>query len=176
MMEQPVTQTGSAYRWKAAVNGLPVELDVQPSARLLDTLRCDLGLTGVKMSCEIGRCGACLVLVDGKPMNACLTMLYQCEGAAITTIEGVADSEGKPDPVQTAFLQEGGLQCGYCTPGMVLAVKALLDEHPQPTREQILEGLAGNLCRCTGYGGIVRAVLRAARERLEALREGTGAI
>jgi carbon-monoxide dehydrogenase small subunit len=148
-------------------------MDAQPAARLLDTLRVDLGLTGVKMSCEIGRCGACLVLVDGKPMNACLTMLYQCEGTAITTIEGLTGKDGDLDPLQSAFLQEGALQCGYCTPGMVLAVKALLEEHPQPTREQIREGLAGNLCRCTGYGGIIRAVERAARERLAAQQAQT---
>lgn len=150
----------SAQRWSAVVNGKKEELDVDPAARLLDLLRKELDLTGAKMSCEVGRCGACIVLMNGKPVNACLVMAYQCEGAAITTIEGLAGEE--LHPIQRAFCEEGGFQCGYCTPGMILSVKALLDRTPKPTTEQMMEGLAGNLCRCTGYAGIMRAVKAAA--------------
>jgi carbon-monoxide dehydrogenase small subunit len=152
------------YTWKAKINGTEIAVQTPPSTRLLDLIRNQIGLTGTKISCEIGRCGACLVLIDGKPVNSCLTMAYQCEEAEITTIEGLAPfADGQLHPIQQAFLEEGGFQCGYCTPGMILAVKALLDETPNPTREQIEEGLSGNLCRCTGYGGILRAVERAAK-------------
>lgn len=146
------------YKWKATVNGQETELLVQPAERLLTLLREHLGLTGTKVSCELGRCGACMIHMDGKPVNACLVMAYQCNGKSITTIEGLA--EGELHKVQEAFLEEGGFQCGYCTPGMIMSVKALLDETPNPTIEQIKEGLSGNLCRCTGYGGILRAVKR----------------
>ncbi|MFC5648501.1 (2Fe-2S)-binding protein [Paenibacillus solisilvae] len=141
------------------VNGEPVTLAIPAGKRLLNILREDLELTGTKRSCEIGRCGACMVLVDGKPMNACLTMAYQCSGKQITTIEGIA--AGGRHPVQQAFLEEGGYQCGYCTPGMIISVKALLDDNANPSQEEVEEALSGNLCRCTGYGGIVRAVHRA---------------
>jgi carbon-monoxide dehydrogenase small subunit len=133
------------------INGQPVSLDVLPTRRLLTILRDDLQLTGTKVSCEIGRCGACMVLVDGQQVNSCLTMAYQCEGKSITTIEGLASTE--IDPIQQCFLEEGGYQCGYCTPGMIISVKALLTQNP--------EALSGNLCRCTGYGGIVRSVHKA---------------
>lgn len=146
------------YTWKAIVNGQETELRVQPAERLLTLLREHLGLTGTKVSCELGRCGACMVHMDGKPVNACLVMAYQSNGKAITTIEGLA--EGELHPIQEAFLEEGGFQCGYCTPGMIMSVKALLDDTPNPTTDQIKEGLSGNLCRCTGYGGILRAVKR----------------
>ncbi|RIX51716.1 (2Fe-2S)-binding protein [Paenibacillus nanensis] len=146
------------YIWKATVNGQTAELRVRPAERLLTLLREELGLTGTKVSCELGRCGACIVHMDGKPVNACLVMAYQSNGKAITTIEGL--SAGGLHKVQEAFLEEGGFQCGYCTPGMIMSVKALLDETPCPTTDQIKEGLAGNLCRCTGYGGILRAVRR----------------
>ncbi|GBF72216.1 hypothetical protein PA598K_00454 [Paenibacillus sp. 598K] len=153
--------------WQGIVNGEPVRLRVRASQRLLSLLREELGLTGVKLSCGIGRCGACTVLVDDRPVNACLAMAYQCAGKRITTIEGLVDREGKGKgelhPIQRALIEEGGFQCGYCTPGMTLAVKALLDEHPTPTSEQTLQALSGNLCRCTGYGGILRAVERCAR-------------
>ncbi|QYR19069.1 (2Fe-2S)-binding protein [Paenibacillus sp. sptzw28] len=141
------------------INGEPVTIGVSPAKRLLSVLRDDLQLTGTKRSCEIGRCGACMVLMDGVPVNACLTMAYQCTGKQITTIEGL--SQDGLHPVQQAFLEEGGYQCGYCTPGMIISVKALLDENPDPTQEEVEEALSGNLCRCTGYGGIVRAVQRA---------------
>ncbi|MNV60380.1 putative xanthine dehydrogenase subunit E [compost metagenome] len=147
------------YLLSFSVNGHPVTAEVPPSRRLLTLLREDLGLTGTKRSCELGRCGACMVLMDGKPVNSCLTMAYQCEGAEITTIEGL--SAGGLHPVQQAFLEEGGFQCGYCTPGMVISVVALLAENPKPEPEDVEEALSGNLCRCTGYGGILRAVNKA---------------
>jgi len=154
------TTTGN---WKATINGEVRELEVAPSRRLLDVLRTDLELTGTKVSCEIGRCGACMVLIDGEPMNSCLTMAYQCEGKQITTIEGLqGDTPEELHPIQEAFLEEGGFQCGYCTPGMIISTKALLDQHAEPDESTIKEALCGNLCRCTGYGGIMRAVESAA--------------
>lgn len=143
------------------INGKAVSTAVPPSRRLLNVLREDLELTGTKRSCEIGRCGACMVLMDGRPVNACLTMAYQCSDTTITTIEGL--SEAGLHPVQRAFLEEGGFQCGYCTPGMVISVVALLDENPEPSQEEVEEALSGNICRCTGYGGIMRAVNKAIR-------------
>jgi carbon-monoxide dehydrogenase small subunit len=142
--------------WKSKVNAAEVALNIAPSKRLLDILRNDLQLTGTKISCEMGRCGACMVLVDGQAVNACLTMAYQCSGKEITTIEGLADDQ--LHSIQQAFLEEGGFQCGYCTPGMIISVHALLADNPQPNQQAIEEGLCGNLCRCTGYGGILRAV------------------
>lgn len=150
-----------ANRWlQCEINGKPVSIETDPSRKLLQVLREDLGLTGTKRSCEIGRCGACMVLIDGKPVNSCLTMAYQCSGKSITTIEGLAP-EGELHPVQQCFLEEGGYQCGYCTPGMIVSVTALLERNPKPTTEEIEEALSGNLCRCTGYGGIVRSIARA---------------
>ncbi|WP_379132817.1 (2Fe-2S)-binding protein [Paenibacillus sp. sgz500958] len=149
----------AVFTLHCSVNGQQVAVDVPPSRRLLAVLREELELTGTKRSCELGRCGACMVLIDGKPVNACLTMAYQCEGAEITTIEGL--SSAGLHPVQQAFLEEGGFQCGYCTPGMVISVVALLDENPKPTQAEVEEALSGNICRCTGYGGIMRAVNKA---------------
>ncbi|MUT67069.1 (2Fe-2S)-binding protein [Paenibacillus sp. NEAU-GSW1] len=147
------------------INDRELNLNIMPSRRLLSVLRDELGLTGTKRSCEIGRCGACMVLVDGEPVNSCLTMAYQCEGKTVTTIEGITASaqslSGGLDPVQRAFLEEGGFQCGYCTPGMIVSVKALLEHTPDPSEEEIEEALSGNICRCTGYGGIKRAVRQA---------------
>ncbi|RSL32397.1 xanthine dehydrogenase subunit E [Salibacterium salarium] len=142
-----------------SVNGQPMQVTVDPSVRLVDILRETLFMTGTKISCGIGRCGACSVMMDGKLVNSCLVMAYQAQGTSITTIEGVG--EEALDPVQTAFLEEGGFQCGYCTPGMIMAVKALLKENPNPTDEEIAEGLSGNICRCTGYSGIIRSVRKA---------------
>lgn len=144
---------------KLVVNGVSHLLNVAPAARLVDLLREDLGLTGTKMSCEIGRCGACAVHMNDRLVNSCLVMAYQANDTTICTIEGLA--EGEINLIQTAFLEEGGFQCGYCTPGMIMAAKALLDVFPNPTQEQIQEALSGNLCRCTGYGGIIRSVQRA---------------
>ncbi|TYP79587.1 (2Fe-2S)-binding protein [Paenibacillus methanolicus] len=162
-MIEPSENTGAKQTLQCTLNGSPVEMDVQLSKRLLHILRDDLGLTGTKRSCEIGRCGACMVLVDGKPVNSCLTMAYQCEGKSITTIEGI--SGDGIDPIQQAFLAEGGYQCGYCTPGMVISVIALLHENASPSEDEISEALSGNLCRCTGYGGIIRAVKSAIATR-----------
>lgn len=149
--------------WSCTINGKAVALQLPQARRLLDIIREDLGLTGTKRSCEIGRCGACMVLVDGAPVNACLMMAYQCAGRTLVTIEGIANGDGL-HPVQRAFLEEGGYQCGYCTPGMIVSVKALLDANPNPSAEELEEALSGNLCRCTGYGGILRAVYRAIEE------------
>lgn len=144
------------------LNNKPVQMEVSPTARLTDILRNDLALTGTKISCGIGRCGACSVIMDGKLVNSCLIFAYQANQASIKTIESV--SENGIDPIQQAFLQEGGFQCGYCTPGMVMAVKALLAEKPQPSETEIAEALSGNLCRCTGYSGIIRAIYQVTRE------------
>jgi carbon-monoxide dehydrogenase small subunit len=160
MIDKMTDLRPAAERMTLHVNGNVHEVQAPPSLRLLQVLRDHLGLTGTKRSCEIGRCGACIVLADGEPVNSCLTMAYQVQEMAITTIEGVS-SEPELHPVQKAFLEEGGFQCGYCTPGMVLSVKALLDRSPDPTDGEIEEALSGNLCRCTGYGGILRAVRRA---------------
>lgn len=144
------------FIFQCNLNGRKISAQVPATRRLLDVIREDLELTGTKRSCEIGRCGACMVLVDGHPVNSCLTMAYQCVGSEITTIEGIG--EAGLHPVQRAFLEEGGFQCGYCTPGMVISVTALLSENPHPTQGEVEEALSGNLCRCTGYGGILRAV------------------
>ncbi|GFN33670.1 (2Fe-2S)-binding protein [Paenibacillus xylaniclasticus] len=154
----------TSFRLSCTINGEPIERRVPPTRRLLDFIREDIGLTGVKPGCEVGRCGACMVLVDGEPMNACLLMAYQCEGRSIVTIEGVSGSgdneAAKPHPIQRAIVAEGGLQCGYCTPGIVISLAGLLEQTVSPSREQIEEALSGNLCRCTGYEGIIRAVMR----------------
>lgn len=140
------------------LNGKKMHIDVEHSRRLVDLLRVDLDMTGTKVSCEIGRCGACMILIDGEPHNSCLTMAYQCEGKKVETIEGL--QEGVMDPVQLAFLEEGALQCGYCTPGMVISLKGLLKENEAANYEEMKESLAGNICRCTGYGGIHRVLHR----------------
>jgi carbon-monoxide dehydrogenase small subunit len=145
------------------VNGVHHSIDAPPMSRLLDVLREDLRLTGVKEGCGEGECGACSVLIDGELVNSCLVPLLQVEGASITTIEGVADGD-KLHAIQQAFLEHGGAQCGICTPGMILAAMTLLEQYPNPTIEQIKEGLAGNLCRCTGYMRIFEAVIHAVRE------------
>jgi carbon-monoxide dehydrogenase small subunit len=144
------------------VNGEPFELAVLPHKTLLEVLREDLRLTGTKHGCELGECGTCTVLVDGEPVLSCLALPVEIGDAAITTVEGLMEG-GEPHPLQIAFAEMGAAQCGYCTPGMILAAKALLDRRPMPSREDIKEALAGNLCRCTGYIQILQAVERAAR-------------
>jgi carbon-monoxide dehydrogenase small subunit len=144
------------------VNGETHELALAPHKTLLEVLREDLRLTGTKHGCELGECGTCTVLVDGEPVLSCLALPIELENAAIVTIEGLMEG-GKPHPLQVAFAEMGAAQCGYCTPGMILAAKSLLDRKPLPTREDIREALAGNLCRCTGYIQILQAVERAAR-------------
>ncbi len=141
------------------VNGIEHSIGAPPMSRLLDVLREDLRLTGVKEGCGEGECGACSVLIDGELTNSCLVPILQADGASIITIEGIA-IEGKLNAVQQAFVDHGGAQCGICTPGMILAAMVLLEQHPDPTLEQIKEGLAGNLCRCTGYMRIFEAVRR----------------
>jgi aerobic carbon-monoxide dehydrogenase small subunit len=138
------------------------ELKVDLSRTLLEVLRDDLGLTGTKYGCGNGECGACTVLVDGKPVSSCLTMAVAVNGKNITTIEGLEEN-GKLHPIQQAFIDKGAVECGYCTPGMLLIAKSLLDENPNPTEKEIRDYLRGNLCRCTGYVKIVEAVLEAAR-------------
>jgi carbon-monoxide dehydrogenase small subunit len=142
------------------VNGEPVRTRVYPMARLLDVLRETLHLTGTKEGCGEGECGACSILLDGALVNSCLVPALQADSATIRTIEGVAE-QGKLHAVQRAFLECGGTQCGICTPGMVLATIKLLEIHPRPNDEEIRAGLAGNLCRCTGYGKIFESVVRA---------------
>lgn len=144
------------------VNGEQATVHVHPFARLLDVLREELHLTGTKEGCGEGECGACSVLLDGEIVNSCLVPVLQASGADIRTIEGFASAE-ELDRVQHAFVTEGGAQCGICTPGMIVAAKILLERNPHPTDEQIREGLAGNLCRCTGYMRIFDAVRAAAR-------------
>jgi carbon-monoxide dehydrogenase small subunit len=143
------------------VNGIEVKLRGHPMSRLLDVLRTSLHLTGTKEGCGEGECGACAVLVDGQLVNSCLFPLLHCAGAEVTTIEGVALEPGRLHAIQEAFLAHGGAQCGICTPGMILASVALLQRNPTPTAGEVRAGLAGNLCRCTGYMRIVAAVLEA---------------
>ncbi len=144
-------------------NGAPTAVEARPDMRALDLLRDLLGLTGTKEGCGRGECGACTILLDGEPVNSCLLYAAKLQGRSVLTIEGVAGADGSLDPVQEAFLEEGAVQCGYCTPGMVLSAKALLAKRPMPDVPAIEEALSGNFCRCTGYGKIVRAVQRAAR-------------
>lgn len=143
------------------LNGDPVEVGVHAGETLVQTLRERFGLTGTKQGCDLGDCGACTVLFDGEPVLSCLVLAADAEGHSVVTIEGLSNGEDL-HPVQKAFLDEGAVQCGYCTPGMVLAAKALLDANPEPTEPEIRRALSGNLCRCTGYTKIVRAVRRAA--------------
>ena len=149
------------------VNGEPVELrtgyEVNPWDTLVHTLRETLGLTGTKTGCNLGECGACTVIMDGKPILSCTTLTVECDGKEITTIEGLGDPiRGKLHPLQQAFIDHDGLQCGFCTPGMIMQAKALLDGNPNPTEQQVKEGLSGNLCRCGSYKKIVESVLAAA--------------
>lgn len=146
------------------VNGGRYELDVPPKRLLLDLLRDDLGLTGARRGCEDSICGACTVLLNGQAVHSCSVLAVRASAQKIITIEGLAENS-KLHPLQEAFIEHGAIQCGYCTPGMILAGKALLDENPYPTEQEVRWGLIGNLCRCTGYMKIVKAVLAAA-ERL----------
>jgi len=154
-------------RLRMRVNGEEVEVLFAPYKTLLEVLREDLDLTGTKHGCELGECGACAVLLDGEPVLACLELAVQCEGRDVETIEGLARGT-ELHPLQAAFADLGGSQCGYCTSGMVMTAKALLDRDPAPTRERIKEALAGNLCRCTGYQQIWESVEEAARVMREA--------
>lgn len=145
------------------VNGKINQLSLPSSTTLLEALRDHLGYTGVKEGCGKGECGACTVLIDGKPVNSCLMLALQAEGKDIFTIEGL--SSNGPTPLQRAFVEEGAVQCGYCTPGMVLSLTALMNQNPFPTEEEIKEAISGNLCRCTGYLKIVQAVKKTISKR-----------
>lgn len=146
------------------INGEPRELAVEPYRTLLDTLRNEAGLTGTKKGCDVGDCGACTVILDGKPVNACLVLAVELDGSELLTIEGLLGPDQSLHPLQDNFLKYGASQCGFCTPGIIMSAKALLDEIPQPTEAEIRFGLAGNICRCTGYRKIIQAILATAGE------------
>lgn len=152
---------------KFTINGREYETAIETRMTLVEVLRDELDLTGTKCSCAVGECGACTVLIDGKPQLSCLTLAINVKEKDILTIEGLADGNTL-HPIQKAFIEYGAIQCGFCTPGMILMTKAFLDENPKPTKEDVKEGLAGNLCRCTGYVKIIEAVLAAA----ETMRKG----
>ena len=145
------------------VNGTRHESDVEPRTLLVQWIRETLGLTGTNIGCDTSSCGACTIHVDGESVKSCTMLAVQADGCAVTTIEGLAQN-GEMHPMQTSFMENHGLQCGYCTPGMVMASISLLDEIPNPTEEEVRIGLEGNLCRCTGYHNIVKAVLAAAKK------------
>jgi carbon-monoxide dehydrogenase small subunit len=154
------------HRVKIALtlNGERRELELQPYRSLLDALRNEAGLTGTKKGCDVGDCGACTVIVDGKPLNSCLMLGVEADGCDIVTIEGIQPSADRLHPLQDKFMQLGGAQCGFCTPGMIVMAKALLDENPNPTEDEIRFGIAGNICRCTGYTKIIEAIQAAAQD------------
>ena len=154
------------------VNGDVYEVAVQPWRTLVEVLREDLGLTGTKVGCQTGDCGGCTVLIDGRSVTSCLTLAVTADGKEITTIEGLAASAEDLDPIQESFVEKGAIQCGYCTPGMIMSAKYLLDRNPEPTEEEIRKGLSGNLCRCTGYNRIVEAIGDAAEKMKSAGKEG----
>ncbi|MBC7234676.1 MAG: (2Fe-2S)-binding protein [Chloroflexi bacterium] len=154
------------------VNGRPVSVSVEPRRTLLSVLREELGLTGAKLGCGYGTCGACTVMVDGQTVYGCLTLAIDCQGREVRTVEGLGEGE-KLHPVQAAFIEYDGYQCGFCTPGQVMSAVALLDANPRPTPEDVRREMAGNLCRCGAYPNILRAVLAAA-ERVPAAEEKEG--
>jgi carbon-monoxide dehydrogenase small subunit len=157
------------------VNGDDYEIEIEPNRLLLYALREDIGMTGTKEGCSIGVCGACSVTVDGRLVSSCLTLAVACRGKEITTIEGLA-KDGILHPVQQAFLEYGGFQCGICTPGQVIAAKALLDSNPKPSEEEVKEWMSGNLCRCTGYYKILESVMAVVNKKVRTdhrvMREG----
>jgi len=147
------------------VNGQDREIEVRPNELLADVLRERLGLTGTKIGCEAGECGACTVLINGKPTLSCLTLAIECEGKEILTIEGIGDAaKGELHPLQKAFVEHYGVQCGFCTPAMILTAKAFLEKNPSPNEDEIREAINGVICRCTGYMQIVESILAAAEE------------
>ncbi|NSW83590.1 MAG: (2Fe-2S)-binding protein [Syntrophothermus sp.] len=154
------------------VNGQTYQVDVEPHALLVDVLRDKLGLTGTKKGCGTGECGACTVLMDGQPVNSCLVLAVRAQGKEIITIEGLGDPQNL-HPLQKAFIKNGAVQCGFCAPGMLLSAKALLDRNPRPSEKEIRQAIAGNICRCSGYVKIVKAIQEAAAElRGEAAHDG----
>jgi len=171
MATAPAKSQKSA-RIKIVLNGEETDVSFAPYKTLLEVLREELGHTGTKHGCELGECGACAVLLDGKPVLSCLALALECDGCGVTTIEGLG-SNGRLHPLQSAFADLGAAQCGYCTPGILLTAKALLDENPHPTRDQIREALSGNLCRCTGYLQIFEAVEAAMVQIAEGKKPGS---
>ena len=163
-MSKPMTRhaDGQTIPVSFTLNGRLQEIDVDPNELLLDILRDRLGLTGSKRSCDVQVCGACTLLVDGRPVSACTTLAFEVRGRSVMTIEGLAD-DGKLHPLQQAFIEHGGFQCGFCTPGMLLASKALLDENPNPTEAELKHFMHGNICRCTGYKKIIESIMAAAK-------------
>lgn len=152
------------------LNGDPVDAVIKDNMTLLDFLRDHMGLTGTKKGCEQGECGACTVQLDGIPVNSCSTLAVECDGHEVTTIEGVA-KDGRLHPIQVQFIEKWALQCGYCTPGMIMSAKSLLETNPNPTELEIREAIEGNLCRCTGYAKIVEAIQAAAKDMAEIVKE-----
>jgi carbon-monoxide dehydrogenase small subunit len=144
-----------------SVNGVPYPVELEPGTSLLAAVRDVVGLTGAKEGCDDSECGACMMLLDGKPVNSCSYLALQAEGSDVTTVEGLAKGD-ELSPLQTAFLEHGGVQCGFCTPGMLISATVLLEETPEPSADEVRIALSGNLCRCTGYDGIVKAVLAVA--------------
>ena len=169
MAEPPPTE--STHRVELSVNGAVTTIDVPPRRLLSDALRHDLRLTGTHVGCEHGVCGCCTVLLDGEPVRSCLMLAVAAEGREITTVEGLNPPDGSLHPVQRAFAECHGLQCGFCTPGFLMSTCGLLSEQPDPDEDAVVEGISGNLCRCTGYQNIVAAVRRAAE--LVAAADGT---
>ena len=149
---------------KFQVNGERRELDASPTKSLLDVLREDLFLTGTKRGCDSGECGACTVIMNGKAVNSCLVLATELDGSEIITIEGLGRSAGNLHPLQKAFIEKGAVQCGFCTPGIIMTAKAFIDTNPEPTEEEVRDAISGNLCRCTGYTKIVNAILAGAEE------------
>ncbi|MBX5489724.1 MAG: (2Fe-2S)-binding protein [Chloroflexi bacterium] len=154
------------------VNGDAYRLDIEPNRRLIDVLRDDLGLTGTKEGCSIGVCGACTVTVNGEMVSSCLMLAVNAQGAEIVTIEGLAQGD-RLHPLQQAFIEYGGFQCGICTPGQIMAAKALLDHNPHPTREEVVEWMTGNLCRCTGYYKIIDSIMAVVEGKVARAQEAT---
>jgi carbon-monoxide dehydrogenase small subunit len=140
------------------VNGNDYKMTVDTRMTLIEAIRDEIGLTGTKEGCSVGECGTCTVLMDGKPIYSCIMLAVEAEGKEILTIEGLADSDGL-HPIQKSFIDHGAVQCGFCTPGMILTAKALLDENPNPTEEDVRKAISGNLCRCTGYSKIIEAIM-----------------
>jgi carbon-monoxide dehydrogenase small subunit len=153
---------------EVTINGERHELALEPYRSLLDVLRNEVGLTGTKKGCDVGDCGACTVLLDGKPVNSCLVLGVEVSGCDVVTIEGIQPGPDRLHPLQESFMQHGGAQCGFCTPGLIVMAKALLDENPNPTEDEIRFGIAGNICRCTGYTKVIEAIQAAAKELAEA--------
>ena len=154
-----------SHRIQVSVNGDRYDLSLEAKKTLLGLLRDDLGLTGTKKGCDNGECGACTVLLNGRPVNACLVLAVEADGQEVLTIEGLADGQ-RLHPLQQAFIQHGAVQCGYCSPGMILTAKALLDENPRPTEMEVKKAIAGNLCRCGTYSKVVKAVLSVAKKNI----------